>query len=52
MLVKYDNHAIGWDLATTVDSFKKQADSWQRRDTVYGWLEERSRRFLDTIQWL
>ncbi len=41
MLVKYDNHAIGWDLATTVDSFKKQADSWQRRDTVYGWLEER-----------
>lgn len=46
MKVKYDNHDIGWELATTVQSFIDQANSWRRRDTVYGWLEERRMSFL------
>ncbi len=41
MEIKYDNHDIGWDLAVNVDGFKQTAESWQRRDTVYGWLEDR-----------
>jgi SAM-dependent methyltransferase len=46
MDIKYDNHKIAWELATSIESHKRTAEAWFKTGTVYRWLNDRRMRLI------